>query len=87
MWYATMNPFLESNPYMIFPLGPPNIKRRCSNTDNPDYDKPVLLRTFKVADSQSIWKICSDHKDDPIYDGTYREKKSSLLREVIYQIN
>ena len=82
-----MNHTLVNKDYMIYPLGPPNIRRCCSNTDNPDYDKPVLLRTFRVADSQSIWKICSDHKDDPVYDGTSGAKKSSLLREVVYTKN
>ena len=82
-----MNHISVNNDYMIYPLGLTNIRRCCSNTDNPDYDKPVLLRTFKVADSQSILKICSDHKDDPMYDGTSRVKKSSLLREVVYTKN
>ncbi|WP_148702689.1 hypothetical protein [Nitrosopumilus piranensis] len=75
---------LDSNSeFMIYPLGPPTLQRCCSNCDNPDYQKLILLRTFKVADSQSIWKVCSDHKDDPDFSGTSNVVKSSLIRESI----
>lgn len=61
------------------PLESAKINQCCSNVDDPIYIKQVLIRKFKAGlDILSIWKICSDHKDDPLYNGTSRSDKPTL---------
>ena len=69
----------------MLPLESAKIHQCCSNVDNPNYVKQVLIRKFKAGlDTVSVWKICSDHKDDPLYKGSIGQK-CTLIEEKVYR--
>ena len=62
------------------------IHQCCSNVDNQNYAKRVVIRKFKTGlDTVSNWKICFDHKDDPLYNGTSRAPKFTPFEEKVYR--
>ena len=62
-------------------------KNCCGNCDNPSYLKRVFLRTYRAGQSIiSKWKVCSDCKDDPDFNGTLDDvTRTTIISEEVYR--